>query len=171
MIRHIYKWFILFALISCQSNSGKNNDVSDVEVEDTVHDATSGEDSALMIKNQPNIWTAKMDTMSNSFKIYRPVNMRLDTLSGEKLVYLINNAWDSIHLDFIKSSHDTVYVSIPKSDYLIQRIGSTGAENYMATATFSLTEMKGIKYVNYKFTEGDHATPGVYSRDDFKSLQ
>ena len=64
-----------------------------------------------------------------------------------------------------------MFISIPESEYLTQRIGSTGAENFMATTTFTLTEMRGIKYVSYDFTEGDHASPGVYSRKDFKNLQ
>ena len=60
---------------------------------------------------------------------------------------------------------------IPHSEMLTERIGSTGAEIYMASATRSLTELKGIKYVNYDFEEGDHATPGVYNRNSiFKTF-
>ena len=42
--------------------------------------------------------------------------------------------------------------------------GTTGADDYMSTTTFTLTELKNIKYVNYDFEEGDHAMPGTYSR-------
>jgi hypothetical protein len=37
----------------------------------------------------------------------------------------------------------------------------------MAIATYTLTEMAGIKYVHYDFEEGDHAEPGTYSRANF----
>jgi len=38
----------------------------------------------------------------------------------------------------------------------------------MATATYTLTEAKGINYVDFDFEEGDHAVPGTYSRESFK---
>ncbi len=43
-------------------------------------------------------------------------------------------------------------------------MGTTGADDYMSTTTFTLTELRGIKYVNFAFEEGDHAVPGTYSR-------
>jgi hypothetical protein len=54
---------------------------------------------------------------------------------------------------------------------LANEIGNTGAENYLASTTFTLTELKNIKYVNIAMKPGDHAEPGVYSRDDFKRLR
>ncbi len=175
MTKQFFSLVILFMLIGCSSDSSTTTDQegNDVEVEDTVFESsiTINPDSALVIKNAPTIWTADFEEATNTYKIHKPVNARLDTLSGEKLVSLINVNRDSIHLIFNKISHDTIYVTIPDSKYLTQNIGNTGAENYLATATFSLTEMKGVKYVNYKFAAGDHASPGVYSRKDFKDLQ
>ncbi len=172
MIKQLFVAIILFLFISCSSNSTESEN-SGVEIEDTVYESQNnpGADSAVVIKNAPSIWSADFEEATNTYKIHKPANARMDTLSGGKLVSLINVSWDSIHLNFDKISHDTIYVSIPDSRYLTENIGSTGAENYMATATFSLTEMKGIKFVNYKFKGGDHASPGVYSRDDFKALQ
>ena len=170
MIKQLLNLIVLFVFISCQSDSTKEQEVSDAEIEDTVFESsnTPGSDSALIIKNAP-VWTADFEEATNTYKIHKPVNARLDTLSAENLVSLVNRG--SIHVDFIKTSHDTIYVSVPNSEYLTQRIGSTGAENFMAATTFTLTEIKGIKYVNYKFTEGDHASPGVYSRNDFKNFE
>ena len=37
----------------------------------------------------------------------------------------------------------------------------------MATATFTLIEYDSIKFVNFIFEEGDHAKPGLYSRESF----
>lgn len=175
MIRHVILLATLLFIFSCNSNNDINTDADSDStiVEDTVYESANvpGMDSSMVIKNTPDIWTADFEETTNAYKIHKPANSRLDTLSGEKLISLINVNWDSIHLNFDKISHDTIYVSIPDSHYLTQNIGSSGAENYLATATFSLTEMKGIKFVNYKFKEGDHASPGVYSRSDFKNLQ
>lgn len=169
MVKQLLNLITLFVFISCSSNSTKEQEVSDVEIEDTVFESSNntGSDTASVIKNAP-AWTADFEESTNTYKIHRALNARLDTLSAQDLVSMVNR--DSIHVAFIRTSHDTIYVSVPNSEYLTQRIGSTGAENFMATTTFTLTEMKGIKYVNYKFTEGDHASPGVYSRDDFKNL-
>lgn len=168
----LLNFIIVFALTGCSSDSAKD-DGTEVITEDTVRDKVydPGADSATIVKNSPDIWTADFETSTNTFQIHKPTNTRLDTLSGNNLVALINNNWDSIHLNFIKASHDTIYVSIPNSETLTQHLGSTGAENYMATTTFSLTEIKGIKYVNYDFKMGDHASPGVYSRSDFKDFR
>lgn len=172
MTRQLFKLIFFYAIISCNSNSTEQEG-NDVEIEDTVFESshTAGADSSMVIKNVPSIWSADFEKTTNSYKVHKPANARLDTLSGETLVSLININWDSIHLNFVKISHDTVYVNIPESRYLTHNIGSTGAENYLATATFSLTEIKGIKFVNFRFTEGDHAAPGVYSRNNFKDYQ
>ncbi|MEO6221328.1 MAG: hypothetical protein ABIO81_12925 [Ginsengibacter sp.] len=173
MTKQLIKLIVLLIFINCNSNSSEEKENPDVEIQDTVFESatTTTGDSSLVIKNSPSIWSADFEESTNTYKIHKPVNSRLDTLSVEKIVSLINISWDSIHLNFLKISHDTMYVSIPDSRYLAQNIGSTGAENYMATSTFSLTEMKGIKYVNFKFTEGDHAYPGTYSRNDFKNFK
>ena len=162
---------ILSALIGCHSDSTDGGN-PEVITEDTVHDQVYdvAADSAVVIKNSPNIWTADFEPATNTFTFHKPTNANLATLSANELVASINNNWDSVHLNLIKVSHDTVYVTIPNSQKLTQGLGSTGAENYMATTTFSLTEMKGIKYVNYDFKMGDHAEPGVYSRADFKDF-
>ncbi|MEO6894444.1 MAG: hypothetical protein ABI136_05360, partial [Ginsengibacter sp.] len=62
-------------------------------------------------------------------------------------------------------------VKIPDSQKLTNQIGDTGAENFLASATFTLTEMPGIHFVYIDMQTGDHAEPGVYSRDDFKNLR
>jgi hypothetical protein len=91
-----------------------------------------------------------------------------DTLTPEKLVKLINSCSSKeTRLDFVKISQDTIFVKIKDSQFLTQRMGSSGADDYMTTSTFTLTELKDIKYVNYDFEEGDHAAPGTYSRQYF----
>ena len=89
-----------------------------------------------------------------------------DTLTPEKLIYLINKyrVQGKIILDFVKVSRDTIYVAIKESTYLTQNMGTTGADDYISTTVYTLTELKNIKYVSFNFSEGDHARPGTYSR-------
>ena len=60
-----------------------------------------------------------------------------------------------------------VNVEVINGEYLTQSMGSTGAEEFIAVATFTLTEYDNIKFVNFIFEEGDHAAPGIYSREHF----
>ena len=158
------------SLLSCSSHGKEEKSYRDVEIADTVVESSTipREDSSLIKRNKSLLWQVD-DT--KGFKLQKPKVPGIDTMSAKNLIQLINNNYDSIHLDYIKTSHDTIYVHIPHSEMLTERIGSTGADIYMASATYSLTELKGIKYVNYDFEEGDHASPGVYNRNNFKNFQ
>jgi hypothetical protein len=62
---------------------------------------------------------------------------------------------------------NVVTIEIINDEYLTQRMGSTGADEFLAVATFTLTEYDHIKAVNFIFKVGDHAFPGQYSREYF----
>ena len=160
---------LVILLISCKQGNKDKNANPDVVIEDTVFDPSPvNEDSGLHVKNQAMLWHADD---AEGLKLKKPEVPGIDTMSVKNLIQLLNANYDSIHLDYIRTSHDTIYVHIPHSEMLTERIGSSGAEMYMASTTWSLTELKGIKYVNYDFEEGDHASPGVYNRNDFKNFE
>jgi len=60
------------------------------------------------------------------------------------------------------------HVEIISAEYLTQRMGTSGAQNYLAAATYSLTETTGVRGVDFIFPAGEHAMPGVYTRESFK---
>lgn len=99
-----------------------------------------------------------------------------------KLIYAINQSdldpdtfrngenkatLDPPKLKLIEVKGDVVLVEVINADYLTQRMGSAGATAFLAEATFTLTEFDSIKHIQFEFTEGDHAAPGLYSREDF----
>lgn len=159
---------VLFFL-SCNSDD-KSNSNENVQTLDTVYDApvSSGIDSSLFVKNQSLLWQVRD---SNGLKLSKPIERGIDTMSATKIVELINVNYDSIQVNYIKTSHDTVYIAIPHSERLTEKSGDTGAENFMASTVYSLTEVKGIRFVNFEFKGGDHAMPGVYTREDFKNFR
>lgn len=61
----------------------------------------------------------------------------------------------------------TVHIEVVNGEYLTQRMGTSGAQDYLATVTYTLTEHPGISRVDFLFEEGDHAAPGLYTRTDF----
>ena len=117
------------------------------------------------------IWISGYDTVKNEFYLKKQRTVNADTLIAGNVISDINAAWENIQLVFRKVSHDTLYVAIPASDFLTRQMGSAGSEAYMASVTYSLTELKGIHFVNYDFEEGDHVSPGTYSRKDYEDFR
>ncbi len=70
-------------------------------------------------------------------------------------------------LMLIKVQGNQAVVEIINARYLTQRMGSTGADAFLAEATFTITEHPRIDTVYFHFEEGDHARPGLYTREDF----
>ena len=162
--------FIGCVFFSCNSNENKNEEAPDKMISDTISSSRNSLDSTQTIINRPMIWTVNQEN-SGTEKLEKPRDAKLDTFSSIHLIQLINNNYPDVQLDLVKISHDTLYVKIPDSKKLTQEMGSTGAENYMASATYTLTELKNVKFVNFAMKEGDHAAPGVFSREDFKRLR
>jgi len=167
-IKLLVSMFICCVIFSCHSND-KKNAIHD-EMQDSTASAGVSSDSSKTIINQEMIWTVD-DENPEKEQLKKPVDAIPATFSAADVIQLINENFPGIQMKLIKVSNDTVYVNIPDDKRLTQEIGNTGAENYMASATFTLTELKNIKYVNFALEPGDHAEPGVFSREDFKRLR
>ena len=113
-------------------------------------------------------WQASLNDSSGKLEVKKSDTVGPDSLSIPAVITYLNTANTNVQLTFIKTSGDTVYLKIPDAMYLTQQMGSSGPTIYLAQAVYSLTEVPGIKYVNLDFEEGDHASPGIFSRDSFK---
>ncbi len=160
--------FICALSWSCHSNENKK--VSSGEVNDSAGSTGSQADSSITVVNRNMIWTVDNENAENE-KLKAPENAIPDSFSVAHVIQLLNQNFPDIRMELLNVSNDTVYVKIPDDKRLTEEIGNTGAENYLASATFTITEIKSLKYVNIAFEPGDHAEPGVYSRDDFKRLR
>jgi len=154
----------------CHSNDTKKEEIPAVTSSGDTVSQNHSVDTSKTIVNRTMIWSVE-SANGNAEKLKGPENVHLDTLSSSQVIDLLNKNFPDIQLDFLKISNDTIYVKIPDSKRLANEIGNTGAENYLASTTFTLTELKNIKYVNIAMKPGDHAEPGVYSRDDFQRLR
>ncbi|MDQ3109219.1 MAG: hypothetical protein M3R17_04945 [Bacteroidota bacterium] len=151
---------VLAGLTACNnSEKGKQPDTINAK---NGFDTTNKIANVSVKKDSVSIWI--YDYMTDLPIKNRSVNA--DTLTPGKLVEFINTykGGSAIHLDFIKVERDTIYVKIKESTFLTQRMGTYGANEYLCTTTFTLTELKGVKNVNFDFEEGDHAVPGTYNR-------
>lgn len=144
-------FFILFALRSCR-NKDKKEDITDVPETATTND----------------LWSLSYDSTQHNLiiKTLRPFDR--DTLQVATVVNFLNKQYTSVPLSYLRTQSDTIFTEITDSDTLTQQMGSMGADQYLKSATYLLTDLKNIHYVSFLFPEGDHAEPGVYKREDWQ---
>lgn len=168
-----FVYVLAFSLLIITGCTGSDSSDSDTVKVDTITSTTIEIDSSdigTTISNVPPLWRVEVQS-DQTEKLKQPETNASASLAPQEIVSALNESYPDIHLDFKKLSNDTAFISIPESSYLTNQIGNTGAYNYLATAVFNITEAKGVKYVNFDFKVGDHATPGTYKRDDFKKLR
>ena len=154
---------VMIFFISCNNEAPAERE----NVEDTI---LTDDDAALF---SPGMlpWVPDFDTIKNEFYLKQQRKVEPGSLSAANLINDLNAAWENVKLVLLKSSNDTLYVSIPDSEYLGQQMGSAGAQAYLASTTYNLTELKGINYINYNMPSGDHVSPGIYSRETFENYR
>ena len=150
---------IMVTFIAC-----RNEAEQEAEQVDSTNVAA---ETSQEVKTVP--YNVELDEKTQALNIVKS-NESVEGASAADIVSALNRKHSGIKLDLVKAGNDTVFVKIDDANKLTQGMGSTGAESYLAELTFSLTEIKGIKAVNINFQEGDHAMPGVYTRNDFKDL-
>ena len=160
----LYLSLIVVALSLYSCVKFENKDDLETEATDSISDTVANPSEISKTEIYGPIYTYN-DTLGIPVK----KNAVKDDLSPEELIGLINkhHGTGKINLTYVETSNDTIYVKIDDSAYLTQQMGTLGPHAYMATVTFTLTELPNVKYVNFNFEEGDHAAPGTYTRTSF----
>lgn len=114
------------------------------------------------------IWGFQTDSLSYDLIPVKLRQFHSDTLTPESIENIVNTTYPKVQVKYMHISNDTIFIKIPDSEVLTQQMGTLGAEAFMISATFSFTELTGIKYVSYDFEYGDHANPGVYDRSKWQ---
>ncbi len=128
------------------------------------------------------IWHAETDAAGNSDTLVRGRKIHQIKNDLNKLVFALNKVvadfeaaraqGDGVKTEFPlikvrKIEQQTAFVRIENDQYLTESMGSSGAQDYLAEVTYTLTENPGIKSVDFAFNAGDHAMPGLYTRESF----
>jgi hypothetical protein len=158
--------FILFLIILGCTDTKQAKPVLDEPANETTVMADSNESSFVYNESEA-IWGFVIDTLTGDEKLVQLKPVENEALTGEKIEKIINNTWPRVQIKFLKTSNDTAFISIPESEVLTQQMGTAGAESFMVSTVYSLTEIKGIKFVSFDFEMGDHASPGVYNRNSW----
>ena len=91
-----------------------------------------------------------------------------DRLSIDQVLADLNKQYQSMQLDLVKTSGDTVFVKM-NDVTLLSQMGSSGNYGVLAEIVYSLTEVRPFQFVHLDFEELDHATPGLYDRERFNN--
>lgn len=105
-------------------------------------------------------------------KTIRPNPLLKNTAANvDSIIRGINLMHPDVKLRKVSMSHDTLYTEIPNSTFLGESMGDSGAAAYFAEVVINLTGVEGVKFVRIDFKEGSHASPGVWTRDDYKNYK
>ncbi len=166
-MRNLLLLSLLIFIFSCNNDDSKSDAAAGDTTYITEESAKPSIENPVQFKNL--IWFPVFDSAKGDVVLKQQRQVSKDTLTADKLIKEINDSWEGIKLEFRKISHDTLYVAIPESAVLTRQMGSSGAYSYISSTTYTLTELKHIKFVNYDFEEGDHLAPGTMKRSDFKN--
>lgn len=90
--------------------------------------------------------------------------------SSSDLIDILNKRAAQCKIKYLDQQNDTLHVMILNDEVLTEQSGSTGAHCYLGETVYTLTENDLVKQVKIDFTEGSHASPGIYNRADFNDL-
>lgn len=153
---------IAFLIIGCSTTQQDDKKAIDTDEEREIVS-----ESSVVYDPSEAIWSYEFNQQTGESEVQqlRPVDR--DALTGEALERIINKSWPGVQIKFIRTSNDTAFISIPDSQVLTQQMGTAGAQSFMISTTYSITELKGINHLAFDFEEGDHGVPGVYNRSSW----
>lgn len=162
---------VLLAMAACSSDNSQTRDQADSS---GMADQGMAKDSAALVPAeagvQPLPYIVQYDDNTGKFNIDKNPAAETVVYTSEAVANALNHKYAEIQLRVGERRNDTLDLHIDSSFYLTQSIGSAGANNYLAEATFAFTTIDSVNVVNFKFEPGDHAMPGPYTRrffDDF----
>lgn len=154
----------LLVLAGCQSDtSNQANQAADSA--EVVPSTNMDHEKVLVLP-----WVATVNDTTHKMEIRKDASANMNHLEPADLVDALNIKYPQIKLEWIKQDGNKAFVKIDDASYLTQQTGNDGAQAYLAEMTYALTELPGIRFVDIRFTQGDHAQPGVYHRQSFRGL-
>lgn len=115
-------------------------------------------------------WHAVFDEKLNTE--YMEKGEMLDSISKspKELIDILNRRAAKCKIKYQGLLGDTIIIRIINDKFLTEQMGTTGADCYIAETIYTLTENDLIKFVRFEMDFGSHASPGLYSRNDYKEM-
>lgn len=125
-------------------------------------------DTILQTENY--IWHTVYD--STLGREYLEKGHLIDSISDSpiRMIDILNKRPALCKIEYLQLAKDTITIRITNEEVLTEQMGSTGAHCFLGETVFTLTENNSIKMVKINIKEGSHASPGTYSRANFKDI-
>ena len=154
MKKSILPFILILFTVSC-NNSADNTKEAEIDSVDMP-----------MIRM---LWQAGLNDSTGNLEMVQVPTEDAGAANDADMISYLNETNPQIQLSHVKTSGDTIYLHIADAEYLTQRMGSSGPVSYLATVVYNLTDLPGVNFVNIDFEEGDHASPGTFTRETFRN--
>ncbi|MCW3094072.1 MAG: hypothetical protein JWP81_5141 [Ferruginibacter sp.] len=168
-MRALIRFVALVVLSACNNGPNTKNTLDTVTHQQPLVDSTFKTDYNDLISPENSLSAWQIDFESKT-KTRNP-GFKEDNLNVDTLIHGLNTMFPNIQLRKIKVSRDTLYTEIQDSYYLNERMGTSGAEFYVASVVINLTSVNNVNYVKIDFEEGSHASPGIWNKADFSDYK
>lgn len=167
-MKYLFLIATMAVMLSCSNNANDSSDSDTTSLTGAeLRPSELTEQEQKRKREQYFIWEVDADkkTMTKNPQLL-PEFFDVDTLIAG-----LNEMYPEIKLEKVRVANDTLYTQIKDAAYLTDRMGSLGAEQYIAQAVINLTSIEGVKFVRIDFPEGSHASPDVWSRESFAAYK
>jgi hypothetical protein len=151
-MKYIFIVITLVLAASCSNNKSEDN-----------------KEENIPAGNELKLWRSDLNDSTGKLIMMQDNLIVVDSLTPTDIIGFINEQFPRVQLAFERISNDTIFIRIPDAMFLTQQMGSSGPTMFFSAAVYNLTELPGIRWVSFDFEEGDHASPGVLRREDFKN--
>lgn len=163
---------ILACLVACDRSEETTTETPDEQITRLQADNERLETQLAIIaklasKGEPGIWTLDWNDTAEMFE---PTNLERypdHRATAANVVKGLNQIRPAPGIELLAQRGATVYLRIKERDVLTNQMGSAGAQQYLGSVVISLTSIPGVELVHFDFFEGNHASPGFYSRASF----
>jgi hypothetical protein len=165
-MRNIFIFLLVTVVWACNSNTRSTTEADTTKIRELPADDDEVTVDELT-KEDFYVWKVDIDNKT----VHKNPKLKTETLGIDTLITGLNEMYPRVKLEKLKQGHDTLYTQIREADVLTEQMGSAGSEAYIAQAVLNLTSAKGIRYLRIDFEMGSHASPDVWSKEDFKDYK
>ena len=155
MKQYVLLFVTIAAVIACNNDASKEKE-SDLTKEVNQPQQWFATDTVV-------IWDCSAEDETRK-RIYAPID---SVTVPQAIINGVNKTYAEVKLEFDHLSGDTMFVKIPSAEWLTERAGNSGAEQYLSFAALNLLKAKAVNYVHFDFVAGVHARPTTWSDKDF----
>ena len=163
--KYVYILTLLTLIAACQSDKPVEQQSQSAVKTETRPSAIKNADKTLDVP-----WIAVYNDSTQLLEMKKNPVGNVANLNQQDIIDALNLKYPEIKLEAVSIANKKLVLNIADATHLTRELGSAGARSYLAEATYSLTEIKGINAIDFRFAQGDHASPGIFTRKSFENF-